>query len=67
MALTSTEQKKMAKIEKELQAKQQERDALIKKSCQDFSKQAMKYNLWKLDKKMTEAELKAMAEKYKTL
>lgn len=67
MALTPAEQKKMEKIEKMIAEKEKEREALKQKGADDFTKQAMKLNLWKLDKKTAESELKAIAEKHKTL
>lgn len=47
--------------------KEKEREILKEKSAEDFAKYALKYNLWKLDKKTIEAALKAIAEKHKIL
>lgn len=65
MALTPAEQKKMKKIEALIAEKQKEHEALKLKSAEDFANQAIKYDLWKLDKKTIEAEFKALANKYK--
>jgi len=57
----------MEKIEKFISEKAKEREALIGKGSQAFAEQAMKLNLWKLDKKTAGSELKSIAEKYKTI
>lgn len=67
MALTPAEQKKMEKLNKLIAEKEKEREALKLKGAEDFSTQAMKFNLWILDKKTAIAELKAIAEKHKTI
>lgn len=67
MALTPAEQKRMQRIEKLIAEKEKEREALKLKGAEDFAKQAMKFNLWNLDKKTAESELRAIAEKYKTI
>ncbi len=67
MALTPAEQKKMAKIEKIIAEKQKEREILKAKGAKDFAHYAVKYDLWKLDAKTAESELKALAEKHQTL
>lgn len=67
MALTTSEKNKMEKIEQAIATKKKEREALIEKLADQFSKCAMKYNLWKLDKKVVDSELKSLAEKHKTI
>ena len=67
MALTPAEQKKMAKIEKIIAEKEKERAALKEKGAKDFANYAVKFDLWKLDSKTAESELKALAEKHNTL
>ncbi|MBU0456458.1 MAG: hypothetical protein ABIH77_04785 [Pseudomonadota bacterium] len=57
----------MKKIEKLLAEKAKEREALIAKGAEVFAKLAIKFNLWQLDKKTAETELKAIAEKHKTM
>ena len=65
MALTPTEHKKIEKIEQLIAEKQKERETLKAKCARDFASYAMKFNLWRLDKKTVETELKALAKKYK--
>ena len=67
MALTTAEQKKMAKIEKMITAQKKELERLKTKGAQDFAALAVKYDLWKLDKKTADLELKALAKKHKTI
>lgn len=67
MALTPAEQKKLLQIEQDIANKLKESDAIKQKGADDFSRLAMKFNLWKLDKKTAEFELKTLSEKYKTL
>ena len=67
MALTPSEQKKLIKIEKAIADQKQELDELKQKAADDFAKLAIKYQLWRLDKKAAAQELAAIAEKHSLL
>ena len=67
MALTPKEQDKIKKIEQEIEEKKALIESLKQKGAEDFAKEAMKLNLWKLDKKTAKQVLLEIAKTNNTL
>ncbi len=64
MALTAAEQKKLFKIEQDIADNKKELDHLKNKASSDFAKMAIKYDLWKIDKKILQSEFKAISDRH---
>jgi len=71
MSLTPSDLKKMDKIQKdmedkkrELEEKSKELEALKLKAAEEVTKLSLKFDLWKLDKKILESAFKEISEKH---
>jgi hypothetical protein len=64
MSLTLNELKKIEKISRELEEKAKTLESLKLKASEEISKLSMKFDLWKLDKKILEKEFQEMAKRY---